>query len=107
LEKPEVLPTKGMKLSDAVKKITGKPGTPIKLTVQREGEDKPLEFNLTRGFVQVESVLGFKRKTNDDKTKDDWDYMIDPVNKKGYIRLTQFARNSYKDLEHVMSDLTD
>jgi len=72
------------------------------LTVQREGEEKPLEFNLTRGFVQVESVLGFKRKTNDD-----WDYMIDPVNKIGYIRLTQFARNSYDDLKTVMENLSE
>jgi C-terminal peptidase prc len=102
LETPEVLPTKGMKLSDAVKKITGQPGTPIKLTVQREGEDKPLEVELTRNYVVVESVLGFKRKANDS-----WDYMIDPANKIGYIRLTQFARNSAEDLHQVMDDLTE
>jgi C-terminal peptidase prc len=102
LDPPEVIPTKGMKLTDAVKKITGKPGTKVKLTAQREGEDKPLEFNLTRGYVQVESVLGYKRKANDD-----WDYMIDPVNKIGYIRLTQFARNSYDDMKAIMSDLTE
>src|SRR5262249_9768042 len=102
LKPAEVTPTKGMKLCDAGQKITGKPGTKVKLTVQREGEEKPLEFNLTRGYVQVESVLGHKRKANDD-----WDYMIDPVNKIGYIRLQQFARNSYDDLKAVMSDLTE
>ena len=102
LTPPEVIPTKGLALSKAVAKITGKPGTKVKLTIQREGEDKPLEFNLTRGFVEVESVLGFKRKDNDN-----WDYMIDPANKIGYIRLTQFARNSYRDLLRVMSDMTD
>jgi carboxyl-terminal processing protease len=32
--------------------------------------------------------------------------MIDPVNKIGYIRLTQFARNSARDLDRVMEDLT-
>ena len=42
-----------------------------------------------RGRVEVETVLGFKRKTDDD-----WDYMIDPENKIGYIRLTSFARNT-------------
>ncbi|HEY7425132.1 MAG TPA: S41 family peptidase [Gemmataceae bacterium] len=103
LNPAEIIPTKGLPLSKAVSKITGKPGTQVKLTVQREGEDKPLEFNLTRGYVQVESVLGFKRKTTDDS----WDYMIDPVNKIGYIRLQQFARNSYDDLKAVMSDLTE
>ncbi len=101
LKSPEILPTKGMKLSEAVDKITGKPGTPVRLTVQREGEDKPIEFNLTRGYVEVESVLGYKRKANDN-----WDYVIDPANKIGYIRLKQFGRNSYRDLRLVMNALT-
>ncbi len=70
--------------------------------MQREGEDKPLEFNLTRGYVEVESVLGYRRKKNDD-----WDYLIDAENKIGYIRLTQFARNSYRDLDRVMTNLTE
>ncbi|MGH7170085.1 MAG: caspase family protein, partial [Gemmataceae bacterium] len=100
LNPPEVIPTKGMKLSEAVKKITGKPGTKVKLTVHREGVDKPLEFNLTRGYVDVESVLGFKRKADDN-----WDYLIDPDNKIAYIRLTQFARPSYRDMYRVMRDL--
>ena len=102
LDPPEIIPTKGLPLTKAVSKITGKPGTEVKLTIQREGEDKPLEFNLKRGIVEVESVLGYKRKKDDA-----WDYMIDPENKIGYIRLNQFARNSYRDLERVMSDLTE
>ena len=46
LDPPEVIPTKGLALTDAVKKILGKPGTKVKLTVEREGEDKPLEFEI-------------------------------------------------------------
>jgi carboxyl-terminal processing protease len=102
LNPPEVLPTKGMKLNEAVEKITGKPGTKVKLTVQREGVDKPIVFNLTRGYVDVESVLGYKRKADDN-----WDYMIDPQNKIAYIRLTQFARNSYRDMYKTMRKLTE
>lgn len=101
LKSPEVIPTKGLKLNEAVDKITGKAGTPVQLTVQREGEDKPLVFDLKRGVIEVESVLGFKRKSNDD-----WDYMIDPVNKIGYIRLNQFQRNSDDDMKEVMKELT-
>ncbi len=101
IDPPEVISTKGLPLAKAVKKITGNPGTPVKLTIQREGEDKPIEFELTRDYVEVESVLGFKRKSNDN-----WDYMIDPVNKIGYIRLTQFAHDSSRDLERVMAKLT-
>jgi carboxyl-terminal processing protease len=102
LDKPEVIPTKGMTLSDAVKKITGKPGTPVRLTVQREGSDKPLTFDLKRDYVEVESVLGFRRKSDDN-----WDFMIDPVNKIGYVRLTQFARTSYIDMRRVMDKMMD
>jgi carboxyl-terminal processing protease len=102
LDPPEVLPTKGMKLSEAVDKITGKPGTKVRLTVQREGVEKPIDFNLTRGYVDVESVLGFKRKADDS-----WDYMIDPQNKIAYIRLTQFAKNSYRDMYKTMRKLKE
>jgi carboxyl-terminal processing protease len=100
LKTPEIIPTKGLKLSEAVEKITGPAGTPVQLTVQREGESQPRVFDLKRDFVVVESVLGFKRNSDDD-----WNYMIDPVNKIGYIRLTQFARNSDTDMEAVMRDL--
>lgn len=101
LKKPEVLPTKGMKLNDAVEKITGKPGTEVILTIQREGETKPIVKRLTRGYINVESILGFKRKADDS-----WDYMIDPQSKIAYIRLTEFQRNSYRDMLRVMQGLT-
>ncbi|MBE9564530.1 MAG: PDZ domain-containing protein, partial [Proteobacteria bacterium] len=39
---------KGMTLNDAVKIMRGDPGTDIKLTVIREGADKPLPFTVTR-----------------------------------------------------------
>jgi C-terminal peptidase prc len=100
LAKPEVLSTKGMTTEDAVKKILGKEGTKVKLIVTREGSEKPLEFELLRGRVEVETVLGHKRKDNDS-----WDYVIDPENKICYVRLTQFSRNSYRDLAKMMQEL--
>src|SRR5262249_55770292 len=44
LKKPEVLPTKGLGINEAVAKIVGKPGTKVTVTVQRPGEDKPREY---------------------------------------------------------------
>jgi C-terminal peptidase prc len=101
LEKPEVIPTKGLSTEDAVKKILGQPGTRIKLIVERDGHEKPLEFNLIRGRVEVETVLGAKR--NED---DSWNYVIDPDNKICYVRLTQFTRNTQRDLDKVMRKLS-
>ena len=75
-------------------------GTKVKLTVQREGSDKPLEFEITRGHVEVETVFGVKRKSNDE-----WDYLLDPEKKIGYIRLSQFQEESYDHIVAAMADL--
>ena len=87
LDKPEVISTKGLPISDAVKKIVGKPQSKVKLRVEREGVDHPLDFEIVRGKVQVESVLGVKRNRNDS-----WDFVLDPENKICYVRLTNFAQ---------------
>jgi C-terminal peptidase prc len=100
LETPEVISTKGLTTEDAVKKILGKEGTKVKLLVEREGQEKPLEFNLIRGKVEVESVLGSKRNADDS-----WNYVVDPENKICYVRLTQFSHNTHRDLEMVMRKL--
>ncbi len=100
LAQPEEIATKGLALNEAVRKIKGKASTKVKLTVQREGESTPRDFDINRGVISVESVLGFKRKGNDD-----WDYMIDKENKIGYIRLTQFTHTSYAEILRVMRKL--
>lgn len=101
LDPPEVIPTKGLLLSDAVEKILGEPGTQIDMTVEREGVAKPLEFTITRGAIQVETVMGHKRKANDE-----WEYVIDPENRICYLRLTQFSRNSFRDMRKVVANLS-
>jgi carboxyl-terminal processing protease len=101
LATPEIVSTKGMTSDDAVKKIKGKPGTKVKLAIAREGVDHPLEFEVTRSVVEVETVLGINRKGNDE-----WNFFVDPASKICYVRLTSFARNTFRDLKHVMSKLS-
>jgi carboxyl-terminal processing protease len=100
LPKPEVLSTKGMTVSDAVSKIKGRAGTDVKLTVEREGVSKPVDLTITRGAIAVDTVLGFKLKDNDD-----WDYVIDTDNKIAYIRVTQFANTTTRELTRVVKEL--
>ena len=100
LPKPEVTDTKGLVVGDAVKKILGQPDTKVKLTVQREGVEGTKEYEITRGRVEVETVFGVKRKTNDD-----WDFMLDKDKKIGYLRLSQFQEDSYNDIVAAMQDL--
>ena len=68
---------KGMTLSDAVKRMRGKPKTDIKLSILRKGEAKPLELTLTREIIKVQSV---KSKLVEDGY--------------GYLRITSFQENT-------------
>ncbi|HMM53597.1 MAG TPA: S41 family peptidase [Candidatus Desulfobacillus sp.] len=78
-------PVKGMTLADAVKRMRGKPKTPITLTVVRKGETKPLVLSITREVIKVQSV----------KSK-----MIEPGY--AYVRLTQFQEDTAgKMVEHL------
>jgi carboxyl-terminal processing protease len=45
-----------MSLPEAVKKMRGKPGTEITLTIFRKGEDSPLEIKIVRAIIKVKSV---------------------------------------------------
>jgi C-terminal peptidase prc len=99
LPEPKVHDCKGMSTTTVVDTILGKRGTPVRLTVERQEKDGPkvIDFDLNRNVVSVETVLGVKR--NED---DSWDYYLDKQNKIVYIRLTQFALNTERDLRNVI-----
>jgi len=47
---------KGMTLTDAVKRMRGKPNSQITLTIVRKGETKPVVLTITRAVIKVQSV---------------------------------------------------
>jgi carboxyl-terminal processing protease len=47
---------KGMSLNDAVKRMRGKAGSQITLTIARKGEPQPIIVTLTRAVIRVQSV---------------------------------------------------
>jgi carboxyl-terminal processing protease len=81
-------PVKGLTLSDAVKKMRGKPKTPIKLSIIRKGETKPIEITLIREVIKVQSV----------KSK-----LVEPGY--GWVRITQFQENTVAELAKHVSAL--
>lgn len=97
---PKVISTKGLSSDEAVKIILGERGTPITVVVQREGEKEPRVFELTREKVEVESVFGVRRKDGND-----WSFYADEDYKIGYIHLSQFGRNTARDLRKAVADL--
>lgn len=98
----ETVTTRGMKTEDAIKRILGRPNTKITVKVEREGSDQPVEIEIIRNQVNVETVLGVKRFDDDS-----WDFMLDPKEKIGYIRLTQFTDRSSGDMEAAVKKLQE
>ena len=81
-------PVKGMTLNDAVKRMRGKPGSTIKLTIVRKGADKPLVLTLTRAVIKIRSVK-FKLLENG----------------YGYVRVTQFQEHTGELLAEALKTL--
>ncbi len=79
---------KGMTLTDAVKRMRGKPKTQIKLSIIRKGEAKPIEITLTREIIKVQSV---KSKLVEDGY--------------GYLRITSFQENTAPSVVKHLNDL--
>ena len=83
-------PVKGMTLNDAVKRMRGKPGTEITLTIIRKGETKPVIATLTRAVIKIRSV---KHK------------LVEPGY--GYVRITQFQEHTGDNLVSALKDLEE
>ncbi len=81
-------PVKGLTLNEAVKKMRGKPKTNIKLSILRKGESKPIEVNIVREVIKVQSV----------KSK-----LVEPGY--GWVRITQFQENTTPDLAKHLGTL--
>ena len=92
--------TRDMSLSCAVKNITGPAGTKVTLTIRRPGEDETRDITITRAKIIVPPIRGWQR-TEAGK----WLYMIDDINRIGYVRITSFDSRTAPDLEKVLVEL--
>jgi carboxyl-terminal processing protease len=79
---------KGLTLNDAVKRMRGKPGSSILLTIMRKNEPKPLQISVTRAIIKVQSV----------KSK-----LVDPGF--GFVRITQFQEHTGENLATALENL--
>src|SRR5271166_4602134 len=82
-------PIKGLTLQQAVEKIRGPVNSTIRVTLTRQGEDKPIELQLTREVIQVRSVT--------------WRVEGDDI---GYIRISQFNAHAAPGLKTALQELS-
>src|SRR6266705_2537053 len=83
--KIEGLTTKDMQLTDAVKRMRGKPGSKIVISIIREGWTEPKDFTITREQIRVQSVKNAELEPGIE-----------------YIRLRQFQEQTGNDIETAL-----
>ena len=86
-----------MNLNQAVKKMKGKPGTKVKLTIVHD-RGEPKEITLKRAIIKVKSVK-FSEKS-DAAAMDD-----EKLPKIGYLRISDFGATTTKELKDAIKDL--
>jgi carboxyl-terminal processing protease len=90
---------RGMTIDDAVKRLRGPKGTPVRITIVRQGYDEPLEFTVIRDEIPLHSVP--------------YHFMV--TRRTGYVRLQDFnettacrpgeSRDCERELEKALRDL--
>ena len=79
--------TQGMDLSKIVRKLRGKPGTSVKITIAR-GTKTPFDVSITRAIIEVQTV---KSKLEPDGI--------------GYVRITQFGGDTAADFKKAVQKM--
>jgi carboxyl-terminal processing protease len=87
-------------LNRAVQEITGPRGTDVSLRIERPGEPELLEYDITRDKIEIESIRGWTHIP-----EGGWDYWIDPDNRIGYVRLSQFIPQTADDLDAAIAQM--
>ncbi|WP_037299488.1 S41 family peptidase [Rubritepida flocculans] len=80
--------TQGLTLQEAVDQMRGERGTQIRLTIRREGEQRPIELTITRDVIRPQ-VVRFRLEGND----------------VGYIRVTSFNEQTEVNLRRAVTTL--
>ena len=80
--------TKDITIHEAVTKLRGPKGTPVTITIVREGLEKPLDIKIVRDIIKLKSV---KHKIIDETI--------------GYIKITQFQEKTAEDLRNALEEI--
>lgn len=79
---------RGLTLQEAVDRMRGERGTQIRLTIRREGVERPIELTITRDVIRPQ-VVRFRLEGND----------------VGYIRISSFNEQTERALRQAMQAL--
>ncbi|MEK7296905.1 MAG: S41 family peptidase, partial [Planctomycetota bacterium] len=83
--------TENMSIRDVIKRLRGKAGVKITLTVFHEGDVTPVNITIERATIHVNSTRGAK--------------IVEDTYKIGYIAIINFQENTVKDMDAAIQNL--
>lgn len=92
----------GMTPEEAGKLLNGIPGRAVVLGVRKPQSDQTEQISVVRERIQLPTVVGV---THSEEQK--WDYLLDADNGIGYIGIMHFSRNTAKEVESAIAELTE
>ncbi len=94
--------TTGMTLKESTSHIKGRAGTVVKLSVQHLGEKSPVEIQVERAEIPIESVYGDIR---DKEGK--WIFHLQEKPKIGYIRIHTFGERTASETQAALESFQE
>jgi len=81
--------TAGINIQDAVQKLRGQKGTPVTITIERDGVEEPIKITIVRDIIQLKAVKSKCLLSGDI----------------GYLRIVTFNQHVGRELDEAMTSL--
>ncbi|RMF41909.1 MAG: S41 family peptidase, partial [Planctomycetota bacterium] len=94
--------TEGLTPEDATKKMRGRVGTPVRLTIRRRGTQQPIEVTLVRADIHVDSVYGDRIRRDSS-----WEFFLEEDSRIAYLRVTLFGAKTADEFQSVLEKVRD
>jgi carboxyl-terminal processing protease len=92
--------TRNLSVDDAVRRLRGRAGQAVSLSVLHSGESTPVEITVVRGKIQVESVLGDARRADGS-----WSFVLAGHPQIGYVRISTFGARTIEELRSALEQV--
>ncbi len=93
--------TEGLVMQDVLALMRGPIGAAVVLSVIHSDEDEPVDIEIVRDVITVESILGDYRDENNK-----WQYHLLNDTRIGYMRITKFGDKTEEELTRHLAELT-
>lgn len=90
----------GLSVAEIEDTLRGEVGSVVTLTVQHRDDSARADLAVVRDRILVETVRGFARRT-----EGVWDFMIEPENGIGYVRVSSFRKTTVPDFDAALTEM--